>query len=489
MLIVPISGKIGWKNPPIVTLTILLLNCLVFFLFQTNDDQARMEAETFYLESGLARIEVPHYEHYLADTGAVDGAVEAVSPEDTDAVFRRHFEMERDATFIRELMADRIVTPDEAVYEEWRGLRDEYERKRDRSIAFSHGLRPAFPRTISFFTSMFLHGGVGHLVGNMVFLWILGCMLEIGAGRLLFSVIYLVGGLLAAGAFCLIYPSSTVPLVGASGAIAGLMGAYTVLYGRKRVSIFYSLGFYFNTATIPALLLLPVWLANECYQLFFSGASHVAYVAHIGGLAGGAGLAVVGDRLLGSVDRDRFEAAAEDKIGPLMDQALEHMGNLEMAKAREQFEAILDISPDHPDALAHLFNIHKLNPESAAFHETTRQLLQLRLKSTDTHFQALELYRSYSKIARRPSLPIPLYLQVAGIMAADGDTKGAERIIIAIFKKKPQTPGLPSSLVKLAKAFREGGQPDRWKRYRGLVCKHFPDSIEAEIIKKSNAAG
>jgi tetratricopeptide (TPR) repeat protein len=336
---------------------------------------------------------------------------------------------------------------------------------------------------------MFLHGGVGHLVGNMVFLWILGCMLEIGAGRALFSVIYLISGLMSAGLFALVYPSNTMPLVGASGAIAGLMGAYTVLYGRKRVSVFYSLGVYFNTARIPAILLLPVWLGNECYQLFFSGASHVAYVAHIGGIAGGAVLAFAGDRLVGSVDRDSFEETPEDTISPLMDRALEHMGNLEMDRARELFEEVLTISPDNPDALNHLFNIHKLSPESAAFHETTRRLLQLRLKNPGTHSQALELYRTYAGIARRPSLSIPMYLQIAGAMAASGDATGAEKIVLSIFKQKPQTPGLPSSLIKLAKAFREGGQTDRWKRYRGLVCKHFPDSVEAAIIKKSGAAG
>lgn len=489
MLIVPISGKIGWKNPPLVTLALLIINCLVFFLFQIDDDQVRMDAEAYYVESGLAAVEVPRYDRYLAARDGRGGPVEPTDLDDVEAVFERHFAMEADADFLRLLAAGRIVTPDEAGYDDWRQLRRDYERRRDRSVAFAHGLRPAFPRASTFFTYMFLHGGVGHLVGNMVFLWVLGCMLEIGAGRTLFTGIYLASGLLAAGFFYLVYPTSTMPLVGASGAIAGLMGAYTVLYGRKRVSVFYSLGVYFNTARIPAILLLPVWLGNECYQLFFSGASHVAYVAHIGGLAGGAALAFAGDRLSGSVDRDSFEEAPEDKISPLMDRALEHMGNLEMDPARALFEEVLALSPDHPDALQHLFNIHKLSPDSAAFHATARQLLQLYLRQAGSHHQALDLYRTYTGIARRPALSIPLYLQIAGIMAAGKDAAGAERIVLAIFKQKPQAPGLPATLVKLAKAFRESGQPDRWKRYRGLVCKHFPDSVEAAIIKRSGAAG
>ena len=485
MLIVPLSKKVGWRNPPIVTLTLVLANFLIFFLFQIGDNKASMEAEISYVESGLARIEIPRYDNYLADQNAGDPSAEPTDLDDEHAVYVRHFQMESDAAFIRLLTADRIVAPNEPAYENWRLLRNAYEEKRARSVAFTHGLRPAFAKVSSFFTYMFLHGGVGHLVGNMVFLWILGCMLELGAGRSFFTGIYLVAGLLAAGLFYLVYPTSTAPLVGASGAIAGLMGAYTALYGRKWVSIFYSLGFYFNTARVPAILLLPVWLANEAYQLFFSGASHVAYVAHIGGLAGGAILAFAGRHVIGSVDPDHFEEAPQDKIAPLMDQALEHLGNLEMEQARERFEAILEISPNHPDVLNHLFNIHKFDPESAAFHETTRQLLQLRLKNPETHPKAIALYHAYGKITRRQALSIPLYLQIAGVMAGRGDAAEAERIVMAVFKKKPQAPGLPSILVKLAKAFREKGELGLWDHYRQMVCKHFPDSAEANIISRT----
>lgn len=69
MLIVPVSGKIGWKNPPVVTLALLVINCLIFFLFQTHDDQASIAAEQFYLESGLAEIELPRYLHHLEASG------------------------------------------------------------------------------------------------------------------------------------------------------------------------------------------------------------------------------------------------------------------------------------------------------------------------------------------------------------------------------------------------------------------------------------
>jgi membrane associated rhomboid family serine protease len=494
MLIVPLSGKIGWKNPPLVTLALLVINCLVFFLFQIDDDQARMKAETFYLESGLARIEVPYYLGYL-ETLQKDGAdgkaaeYATARDRDADALMALHFAMESDAAFIKRLVAGQIITPQVTDFEEWQRLRRSYENQRNQSTTYAHGLRPAYPRATTFFTYMFLHGGVGHLVGNMVFLWILGCMLEMGSGRALFSVIYLLSGLAAAGLFSLIYPSSTIPLVGASGAIAGLMGAYTVLYGRIKVKVFYSLGFYFNTARIPAIFLLPVWLANECYQLFFTGASQVAYVAHIGGIAAGAGLALAGERLVGGVDRQQFEQTPEDKLSPLMHQALEHMGNLEMDAARVLFENVLDLSPDNPEALTHLFNIHKLNPESKVFHDTAKRLLQVKLRHTGDPQAALDCYETYAGLVRRPALSIPVYLQLAGLMATAGETDGAEKIVLAILKKMPEAPGLPSSLIKLAQAFHQGGQMDRWTRYRRLICRRYPDSVEAGIVLRIKAPG
>lgn len=483
MLIVPISGKIGWKNPPVVTLALVLVNCLVFFIFQSGDDGARMAAEQFYLESGLAEIEVPYYIDYLAE-------LEKKTPDvsidtEPDALMAIHFDMESDADFLRHLAAGKIISSAEPVYAQWRSLRQTYEEKRGRSVAFAYGLRPAFPRTETFFTYMFLHGSVGHLVGNMIFLWILGCMLEIGTGRLLFTGLYLVSGLLSAGFFWLIYPSSPIPLVGASGAIAGLMGAYTVLYGKKKVSVFYSLGFYFNTATIPAIMLLPAWLANECYQLY-SGVSHVAYVAHIGGLVAGALFAFGGERLIG-IDGERFEAAPEDKVSPLMHQALHHVANLELSEARALLEEVLVLSPDNHEALTHLFNIHKLNPEAADFHQTAKRLLGVLLKNNADHRAALTVYETYTTLCRRPRLSIAVYMQIAGIMAAEGQVDSAEKIVFAVLKQKPEAPGLPSSLIKLAKAFRNVGRMDRWEHCRRLVCQQFPDSTEAGIVMRSDS--
>jgi membrane associated rhomboid family serine protease len=139
---------------------------------------------------------------------------------------------------------------------------------------------------------MFLHGGWFHLIGNMWFLWIFGNNVEDSMGHARFVVFYLLCGLAAAALQVATQPSSIVPMVGASGAIGGVMGAYVMLYPRVRVHMFVFLGFYVTTIAVPAIFMLGYWFLVQ----LIGGASTfgreegggVAFWAHVGGFAAGA---------------------------------------------------------------------------------------------------------------------------------------------------------------------------------------------------------
>ena len=152
-------------------------------------------------------------------------------------------------------------------------------------------------------SSMFMHGGWMHIIGNMWFLWIFGDNVEDAMGRVRFAIFYLLCGFAAAGAQMLADPSSLVPMVGASGAIGGVMGAYVILYPRVHVHLFVFLGFYATTFAVPAMLMLGYWMVVQLLGGFNSvGATGggVAFWAHIGGFAAGAILVLLfkNDRLL-----------------------------------------------------------------------------------------------------------------------------------------------------------------------------------------------
>jgi membrane associated rhomboid family serine protease len=138
-------------------------------------------------------------------------------------------------------------------------------------------------------TSMFLHGGWMHLIGNMWFLWIFGNNVEDSMGHLRFVAFYLLTGLAAALGQVITSPDSLVPMVGASGAISGVMGAYLVLYPRVRVYAFIPIFIFFTSIALPAWAMLGYWFVLQLLSGLFSGGEvgGVAFWAHIGGFVAG----------------------------------------------------------------------------------------------------------------------------------------------------------------------------------------------------------
>ncbi len=139
---------------------------------------------------------------------------------------------------------------------------------------------------LTLITATFLHGGWMHIIGNMIFLWAFGPEIEDAMGRARYFIFYLLGGLVAMLAQVLANPSSTIPNLGASGAIAAVMGAFIVTYPRDRIKAILFIFFFFRTTFIPASLLIGFWFLM---QLINAGTvarvqtGGVAYLAHIGG--------------------------------------------------------------------------------------------------------------------------------------------------------------------------------------------------------------
>jgi membrane associated rhomboid family serine protease len=149
----------------------------------------------------------------------------------------------------------------------------------------------AGPQYVNVVSSMFLHGGWMHLIGNMWFLWLFGNNIEDSMTRPRFIAFYLLCGLSAALAQVLAEPSSPVPMVGASGAISGVMGAYLVLYPTARVFTILPLGFFITTVALPAWVMLIYWMVIQIFgglsQSVAEEGGGVAFWAHVGGFVAG----------------------------------------------------------------------------------------------------------------------------------------------------------------------------------------------------------
>ena len=169
----------------------------------------------------------------------------------------------------------------EAFFEQWGAVPADITRALETGDYFG-------PAILGMFTSMFLHGGWLHILGNMLYLWIFGNNVEDRMGRIPFLLFYLVGGITAALTQVVISPHSEVPLVGASGAIAAALGAYIVLFPGARILSLVFLGFFYQLLEVPALVILGFWFVLQ----LISGAAAlgpetaqggVAFFAHIGG--------------------------------------------------------------------------------------------------------------------------------------------------------------------------------------------------------------
>jgi membrane associated rhomboid family serine protease len=166
------------------------------------------------------------------------------------------------------------------------------------------------PTYLTLFSSMFMHGGLLHIIGNMLFLWIFGNNVEDSMGRIKFILFYLAGGVVALLAQTLVGPNVAVPTIGASGAVAAVLGGYLLLYPRARVVTLVIIIVFITVIELPAMLVLGLWFllqlfygAAEFTQPVGTGGGGVAYFAHIGGFV--FGLAVI--RLLARDVQDDYE--------------------------------------------------------------------------------------------------------------------------------------------------------------------------------------
>ncbi|HKJ71675.1 MAG TPA: rhomboid family intramembrane serine protease [Gammaproteobacteria bacterium] len=496
MLILPLARKPDWRRPPIITLLLVAACAAVFFGLQQGDARHYRQAVAFYLDSPLPDIEFPRYIAYLEahDRAGRARALRRALAQGEGAGAQVLARMQADGRFMERLRSGEVVTPDHPAFAQWRRARAEFEQRLERVTIQRLGFVPAHPTALAAVAHMFLHAGIGHLVGNMIFLVLVGYVVEAVVGRLLFLGVYLLGGLIAAAAFAAVYSNSAVPLVGASGAISGLMGAYVVLFGLRRIPFFYSLGFYFDFARAPAILLLPAWIGWEAYQLLFGGTSGVAYMAHIGGLAGGA-LLGVGLRLTGQVDMaflDRDEQQEQDTAD--MDKGLEHLANLELDAARERFRALLRRHPDHREALAKLYTVARYQPDSEEYHRLARRIFALPGNDPAVLRFKRETFRDYVTTAKpRTRFDPDQFLDLTNRFATGGYPEDAATMATSLLKQGQATERLPRTLMLVARGLARKGEAERARRFMQTLVEQFPDSDEAwdarELLVNPDALG
>jgi membrane associated rhomboid family serine protease len=255
--VLPIKDDIPTRRFPVLTVAIIVICCVVYFGFEHGAWSLGDAGNTRVVEYGAIPYEITHPGKDCGETSSGEIACEGQAGVSGKA-------------------------PDQAIW--W----------------------------LTLFTSMFMHGSLLHLGGNMLFLWIFGNNIEDAMSPWRFALFYLLGGLVAVGAQVVADPSSTAPTVGASGAIAAVLGAYALLYPRARVITVIFIIIFFTIIELPALVVLGFWIlmqlflgANDLLSPAVGGGGGVAYFAHIGGFLFG----LLGIRLFANRIQDDYEHA------------------------------------------------------------------------------------------------------------------------------------------------------------------------------------
>ena len=317
MLIIPLHQRLSLDRFPWVTALLIVVNVLVYFGIQSRDGPAFERAAEFYQRSQLLSVEWPRLLQYLQDNGRENLVPQLQRMPAAQQAMAAVQLQAHDTGISAELMRQPPVdNHDQAGLERWHRDRERLEALLEGAVTPRHSLHYHQPSLGGLLSSMFLHGDAGHLFGNMLFLGLLGLMTELALGPWLFLSVYLLAGV-GGGLFSLVRHLGEVgSALGASGAIAGLMGACCVVWGLRKIRVFYWFFIIFDYVRVPALWLLPFWLGWELWQMLASPDAGIAFDAHAGGIMTGA-LASFAIRKLGWERREVMDESEVEELGAL----------------------------------------------------------------------------------------------------------------------------------------------------------------------------
>jgi len=474
MLILPLPNRPDWNRPPVVTLGLILL-CTFVFVFLQGTDQAHIrEAMRYYAQSTLPKLELPAYIKEREQSGATAKEMGELAKPD-----HARYMMESDADFMARLHAGKVVTNEMPEYAHWRLERSRYEQLRSQIFTERFSLQTGHPTPVTAVTHMFLHADLMHLAGNMVVLFIAGYTVEASLGSLGFLALFILGGLGACVPELVAPPAHNVSSLGASGAISAVMAAYLVLFGLRRIRFFYWFLFFFNTARWPALVILPVWLANELLQKFvFDPDGQINYLAHFGGFLTGAVLIGL-YRLLrgGETSSDVQRLDAESTAAELRTSAADHVARGSFDRAALLYRDVLAATPDDELALSEYLRVAALARGTGLAADAASRVLQHGFRSgckLDPRVIAQALRKLGETGTKPPALSLGAWGRICERLIDGGEFDAVEPLVLRIVTRDQEGKLAPRLLQRLSNALQRAGQADRAERARRMLAQRFP---------------
>jgi len=486
MLVVPTLENLQWRNFPYVTTALIIINCLVYFVVQSGDDKRLGDAYEMSVNSGLFTIEAQAYQNYQKQY-EVKEKIPNILPEDVETQVNVWLILDSDVNFQNQLSGGILISTEDEKFHEWSQLREQYDGMVDRVIDITYAFTPAWPSWLTAFTSMFLHGNINHLLGNMIFLFLAGAMLESAIGSPFFLFAYLTVGMAESWMTVPFMTDSAVQSLGASGAITGIMGTYSVIMGMTRIPVFYSFGFYFANGYVPAFVLIFFWTGKEFYYYLFGQPSSTHYLAHIAGFIAGGAIGLAFRMFKGGVGEELFTDVVEEKNNKsaiALEKGLNYLSKFKFQEARKYVSQALRYDPKSQEILTHLFNIDKQHPESNTFQQTAVDLLTMLADNPDNCGKLLRVVRECNK--RCPTLNIPTNLMVRIIIrfAGAGEVRDAMHLLNKVMNVSSNHEQIPNCLLLCGRSCLKKSLIPEGQKCFNLLHSKYPDCHETRTAKQ-----
>ena len=484
---IPLENRPSWRNPPWVTVLLILVNMLVFWGPQRAEEAAQARAAQYYLQSGLPKLELPPFVAWLQETGSprANAARRLLARQRYGELLEG---LQQEQAFLRKLHADQIIEPVHARYADWKRERQRYEAQLPAPFTtrWAQDHSPdAESRPWTWLTSAFLHGSTSHLLGNMLFLFLFGFSVELALGRGLYLGFYLLGAAGASALAAWAYSGQGGYGLGASGAVSALMGMYAVMYRLRRIRFFYQLFFYFNYVTAPALILLPAWIANELLQHFVGGKG-IAYMAHLGGLLTGALLMAIAMRWRRVRLPDAPVELAPDPFEQHAAAARRLAGEMKFEEACAQWRAAAKLRPGDAVTLRAWFNTAKLWPAGEDFHRAAHRIFQLRPQDPATLELQHASYKTYLDHAKPGARLRPEDMaRLARRFTRAQQFADAERLCQALMKTAPEHPELAETVSLCANGLLQAGRRDQALGWLPHLLRLAPEAMVTRMLQKA----
>jgi membrane associated rhomboid family serine protease len=393
------------RRLPIVTLALIAVNVVVFLV--THDTLEQQSAKLGEVRSHILLLAAMHPDL----TMTADAQQVVTKFRDHNQKLWAHLQ---DGN--REVMDAwdarvRLIEDPAQEQEEMDSLTAQYSQVASSALTEQYAFVPAEQKPITYVTANFLHGGWLHLIGNMWFLWLAGFILEDAWGRAIYTIIYFVSGAAALQFHLWMNPGSMVATLGASGAVAALMGAFLVRFPKLKIEMAWLVSFRLIRFKASAFWLLPLWLASEVFSgTLFGQSSGVAHWAHVGGFAFGAAIALL---LKVSGVEHKLDQAVESTISVGGDPELLAIGDVmetNVDEAVSKLQAYVQAHSDSVDAYLLLQRAYGKKNEIPAYQEASVKLCSLHLKNRDTE-AALQDYQDFLNSGGK-EVPVALWLDL-----------------------------------------------------------------------------